>query len=414
MSLRDNEPIFYVVVVPSGGTEERIDATTMVLSFEYEEDEKKTDQLKLTIDNWDLSHFDNPVWRQGNKVIVTWGYPGKMAPLRECIIQKVEGSTQITVTAQAKSLLMNRDVKNKTYENTRRSEIVHAIAKDYGFGDDQRFIEETETLYEGITQAQQTDAQFLKRLADAEHFEFYVDFSGLHWHPRKMGQKPLRVMQYYLPPDVGDIITFNVDSDPFAKPTQVTTKGRDPIKKADVSGTGNEQETKRIALVSPDTGVVGVKEVTEQKAVQPTTETSSSQAKKEADGAFKRSAQAAVKLSMECVGDPLVIAKSVLDVRGISKRLSGLYYINTASHKIDSGGYKMSLKVTTDSTSGHTEDLLKTPGAAKKPSKATPNPAKPGESKDPNEATPHVTVDPTTGGTATRYSPNPVAPQEKK
>ena len=57
--------------------------------MEYQDSEKKADQLKLTVDNWDLSNFDNPVWRAGNKVTITWGYPGRMSPVRECVIQKV-------------------------------------------------------------------------------------------------------------------------------------------------------------------------------------------------------------------------------------------------------------------------------------------------------------------------------------
>ncbi len=414
MSLRDFEPIFYVLVQQQGKTAaERIDTTDVVLSLEFDEDEKKADQLKLVIDNWDLSHFDKPVWRQGNTVIVTWGYSGNLAPSRECVIQKVEGSTQITVTALSKALLLNKDVKVRTFENTRRSEIVHSIAKEYGFGDDRRFIEDTETIYEHISQARQTDAQFLKRLADAEHFEFYVDFSGLHWHPRKLGQKPLRVMQYYLPPDVGDIMSFNVESDPFAKPTQVTAKGRDPMNKKPIEGKGDDKSTERIALVAPDTGDIGkLTPALEQKSVQPTTETNAAQVKKEADGVFKRSTLARVKLSLECVGDPLVIAKSVIDIRGISKRLSGLYYVNAATHKIDSGGYKMTLKVSTDSTHGHSQDLLAVP-TTKGQSKAKPNPAKPGEKQDPGATTSHAAVDPTTGEVgAVRYSQNPVAPQK--
>ncbi len=445
--LQDSEPIFYVLVCPAGGTEaQRVDATDMILSFEFEEDEKKTDQLKLTIDNWNLEHFDTPLWRAGNRIICTWGYPGKMAPSRECIIQKVEGSIQITVTAQSKALLMNKDVKVKLYENTRRSEIVHAIAKDYGFGDDQRFIEETETPYEHISQARQTDAQFIKRLADAEHFEFYVDFSGLHWHPRKMGQKPLRVLQYYLPPDVGDVLDWNVENDPFAKPTQVVVKGRDPANKgATTTAQGSNVETERIALIKPDSGAsggfgtvpltpaatapaatpnaspgkgTGNLDPTAQLAVTPTTETHPAQIKKQADGAFKRATQVAVKLSLNMVGDPFVIAKSVVDIRGISKRLSGLYYINSANHKIDSGGYKLSLKCTTDSTHGHSQDLLATKKQPPKPSKATPNPAKPGETKDPGATTPVATIDPTSGSnTGIKYIPDgppPPAPATPK
>lgn len=410
-AIGDSEPIFYVLVQPQGKTEkDRIDTTDSVLSFEFEEDEKKTDQLKLTIDNWDLSHFDNPIWRQGNIVIVTWGYPGKMAPKRECVIQKVEGSLQITVTAQSRAILMNKDVKVRTFENVKRSDVVTKIAKEYGLTPDQIFVDETATTFEHIAQTRESDAQLIKRLATAEHFEFYWDFSGLHFHPRRMGQKPLRVLQYYLPPDVGDIISFNVESDPFAKPTTVTTKGRDPVKKSDVTGKGSDADTNRIALVAPDTGIVTFKANTDQKTVVPTTETSSTQAKKEADGQFKRASQVNVKLAIEMVGDPFVIAKSVIDVRGISKKLSGLYYINAASHKIDSGGYHLSLKTTTDGTHGHTQDLL---ASNKKPtpSKAQVNPAKPGEKQDPNATTPHVVVDPSSGTTAIKYTDNSSPPK---
>lgn len=364
-------PFFYVLVQPEGKTTaDRIDATDLITSFEYEDSEKKADQLKLTVDNWDLSNFDDPVWKPGNKLIVCWGYTGKMAPSRECIIQKVEGSIQLTITAQSKAVLMNKEVKSKTYENTRRSEIVHAIAKDYGYGDDARDIEDTETMHETITQARATDAQFIKRLADLEHFEFYIDHTGFNWHSRRLGKKPLRVLQYYLPPDVGDILSFNVENDIFAKPGKVTTKGRDPLTKKDVGGSGSNAETDRDALnplvevIDPATGQATFRTNTANSETKPTTATSDKQAKKEADGAYKRSVATTVKLTLELVGDPLIAAKTVLDIRGISKRLSGLYYVNEAKHKIDSGGYKLTIKCSTDGTNGHSENLLNEGGGS--------------------------------------------------
>lgn len=364
-------PFVYVLVQPEGKTEsQRVDMSDQILSFEFEDNEKKTDELKLVIDNWDLSNFDDPVWRPGNKIFVTWGYPGRMAPTRECWIQKVTGSIQITVTAQSKGMLMNKEVRNKTFENTRRSEIVHALAKTYGFGDDQRDIEETEQLYESVVQARSTDAQFIKRLADLEHFEFYIDHTGFHWHSRRVGKKPLKLLQYYLPPDVGDIITFDVDNDIFAKPGKVTTKGRDPIKKKDVGGEGSNAATERDALnpvvevIDPATGAATFRTNTASSDVKPTTSTSDAQAKKEADGAYKKSVQTTVKLTLDLVGDPLIAAKTVLDIRGISKRLSGLYYVNEAKHEISSSGYKLKIKCSTDGTNGHSENLLNEGGGS--------------------------------------------------
>lgn len=423
MSLADFEPIFFVLVQPEGkAAADRIDATDTITSFEYEDSEKKVDKLVLEVDNFDLEQFDVPTWRPGNKLIVTWGYPGHMSPQRECIIQKVTGSIKLKIEALALTILMNKDIKNKTYENTRRSEIVHAIAKDYGYGDEHRDVEETETLYEHLTQARQSDAQFLKKLADAEHFEFYVDYDGLHWHSRRLGQKPLRKLQYYLPPDVGDILSFEVENNIFAKPGKVVAKSSNPIDKTRSEGEASDKKTERIALqptpevVDNATGDITLKKQVASSEVRPTTETNAAQAKKEADGAFKRAAITAVQLTINMVGDPGIVAKSVLDIRGISKRLSGLYYVKTANHKIDSSGYKLTMKLQTDGTHGHSENLLTSDSTAKKPlpSKAKPNEEK-GGPKDPNGATPVERVG-NSDGTITKvteYHPDAKQPVKK-
>ncbi len=421
MSLSDSSPVYFVQIQPEGkGENFRVDTTDEVTSFEFEDDEKKADKLTLEVDNFDLSNFDNPVWKPGNKLIVTWGYPGHMAPSRECIIQKVTGSTKLKIEALSKAILMNKDIKNRTFENTTRGDVVRGIAYDHGYEFNHQDIEDTETVYEHITQARMSDAQFIKKLADAEHFEFYVDFDGIHWHSRRLGQKPLRVLQYYLPPDVGDIISFDVENNIFAKPAKVVAKSRDPLKKTTGEGEASDSKTERTALqpktelIDPATGEITFQKNVASSETRPTTETDAKQVKKEADGAFKRAALTAVQLTVEMVGDPGICAKSVIEVRGISKRLSGLYYVKTAKHKIDSGGYKLSLKCQTDGTHGHSENLLNEGTATKKKpaSKATPNDQKGGAS-DPNASTKIERVNPTDGTSYTEYHPDAKDPTKK-
>lgn len=403
---------FYVLVQPEGAAEAaRIDLTGRVLSFEYEDNEKKADLLTLSVNNFDLSNFDDPVWKQGNKLIVSWGYPGAMAPARECIIQKVTGALTLKVEAMSKVALMNKEVKSTTYEHLSRSDVVRLIANANGFANDKCDVEATTLKFDVIPQSRATDAQFIKRLADLEGFEFYVDFDGLHWHSRRMGQKPLRVLQYYLPPDVGDIITFNVENDVFAKPGKVVVKGRDPLAKKDVTGSASDSETPRdttgaqAEIIDPVTGQSTMTSNVATVEFKPTTETNQDQAKREATGVFKRTQQTAVKLTINMVGDALVCAKSVLDVRGISKRLSGLYYVNQANHKIDSNGsFSLALKTSTDGTHGHSQDLLArdVPTKKKPDSKANPNPNK-GEAPDPSQLEPVEIIDPATGQPATSF-----------
>jgi phage protein D len=115
-----SEPVYYVRVKPEGGGDERVDLSEKVLSFQFEDAEKKADKLVLTVDNWDLANFDDPVWRKGNILEVAWGYPGEMAPAREVVIQSVKGFQALNIEGHAKSVLMNKVARCRTFERSRR------------------------------------------------------------------------------------------------------------------------------------------------------------------------------------------------------------------------------------------------------------------------------------------------------
>jgi phage protein D len=402
-------PTFYVRVKPEGkAAAEPVDLTERVLSFEYEDSEKKADLLKLSINNWDLSGFDDPVWKKGNVLIVSWGYPGDMAPPREVVVQKMTGWTVLQVEAQGRAVLLNKVVRSRSWDGKTRAEVVRLIAKENGYEGARADVEETGVVMETITQGRMTDAQFCKRLADAEGFEFFVDFDGFHWHKRRIAQRPLRVLQWFLPPDVGDIISANVENDIFAKPGAVTTAGRDPLTKKDVKGEASDATVPRDAnaptpeIIDPVTGASTFGSNAASADVRPTSEVSDKQAKKEAAGIYMRTQQTAVKLAIEMVGDPGIVAKSVIDVRGVGKRISGLYYVNQANHRIDSGGYKLSLKTTTDGTHGHREDIaaLNVSGA---PTSAKKVSDKGAAKADKGALEPVEVIDPASGQSAMSY-----------
>lgn len=344
------------------------DISSNVLSFEYEESEKKADQLTLTLRNDDLSYFDSPLFEKGTTLLVGWGYVGALAPMREVLVQKVTGARVLKLVAQSKSVLMNKKTRVRVFENKTRSEIARLLAEENGYGAALQDIEATDIRKGAINQAAQTDAQFLKRLADQEGFEFYVDFDGFHWHRRRFNQKPLRVLQYFLPPDVGDIVDFNIENDVTAKPGAVIVKGRNPLDKKGISVTADNTNTKRdtlapvLMLLDTRTGQKTPKTiVTTAEETRTTSETTAAGAKKEADAIYRRTQQTAVQLTMSLVGDPYLVAKSVVEVRGLGKRLSGKYYISEIKHTLGAS-YAMSVKAKTDGV--HT-------GAV--PSKGAPN-----------------------------------------
>lgn len=403
---------------------EYIDAE--ILSFEYQDDEKKTDLLKLTIDNRDLRHFDEAFVMKGQQLIVSWGYPGEMCPDRLVVVQKVSGFFTITVEAQDKGVLAQKETFSRVWENVRRSDVVRIIARDFlGYRDDQVIIEETEQVLPVVTQAAQTDGQFLRKLADLEGFEYYVDADGLHWHPRRLGQRPIRRLTYYVNPGVGDIIKLNVDDDAKKKHGAVTQAGRDPLAKTDIKATANADNTKRDTTgakqeigapppavtytqrVDPTSGQVTTTYAAPPKtpsdgvsaaATVPSSATTAKDAQTQAAAGFRTSQQSVIKLSGELVGDPFIAAKTILEIDGIGSRMSGRYYLTSVTHKIDSSGYVTSFKAHTDGSGKGG------PGGQGKAAKPNQKDAPPDKKNDaPAPLAMFQKVDPQTGKTVTEY-----------
>jgi hypothetical protein len=392
------EPVFYVKVAPEGEPSERVDLSHKVLSFVFEDSEKKADKLVLTVDNWDLRNFDDPVWKKGNILEVSWGYPGEMAPARECVIQKVTGFQTLSVEGHAKSVLMHKVTKCRVFENKKRSDVVREIAEENGYGGALQDIEDTGEVLPLITQARMTDAQFLRQLATREGFEFYVDFDGLHFHQRRLGQRPVRVLRWYTLPEVGEILSMSIENDVTAKPGAVSLQGRNPLTRQNIVARGANATTSRdslapiIEIVDPETGATRLERRNVSEEVRPSPQATAGSAQREADARFRRAQLTAVELTATVIGDPSLLAKTVVEIQGIGQRLSGKYYVKEAKHRIDGSGYTVELKCGSD---GHNQR-----GGA--PSQGRQNLGSAAEN-DANALRPTEVVDPETGRTRVQY-----------
>jgi len=365
-----HEPLFFVRVKPSEGGDSRIDMTGRITSFEYEDNERAADKLTISIDNWDLSNFDDPVWKKGNILEISWGYPDTMALPRTVQIREVKGFNPLRVEAHGKEVIANRVVKNRVFENTKRSDVVRTIANELGYRDDDALhIQDTEIVYETIAQAGLTDAQFIRRLAHKEGFQWYVDFDGFHFHERDLTQDALRVYTYYnINEKQGDILSIDITNDVTARPGRVKTKGRDPENRADVDGdASNTKDNKRgvlserIEVIDPETGEsLGFKEIG-QESTSATSEESNSAASRRAAAKFRGIQQVAVKLNMTVVGDATLVAKSVFQLENVGKRLSQRYYIRKVVHTIDSSGYTSQIESISDGSGGHSTKSIHAP-----------------------------------------------------
>jgi uncharacterized protein len=359
---------FYSIkLLPAGGVGEPLDLSDKVTSFEFEDAERKADRLLLKVDNWDLAEFDNPNWRKGGIIEFVFGYPGRMSPPRRGVIQKVHGGVVLTVEAHALSMLMHRVKKSRVWTNMTLAEIAATIAREYGSdlgvpngttGDNILVDKELDKKVPYRTQAAQTDAEFLTKLARRYGLEFYVDGSGLHFKRRNVHQAPIKTLNWYFEGN-GEIISFDIDNDLTRKAGSHTLKGVDPLAKKQTKHTADNDTTKRDGL-APVIEIVDKRDgtITQQKLVDEsighTSETTIHGARHQATGNFIQTQHTTIHLSAEIVGDPDVTGKRVVEIRGLGKRVSGKYYIQTATHEITPGGvYKTKFKAKTDGHGGY-------------------------------------------------------------
>lgn len=361
------KPFFSVKALPEGKAEKALDISDRVLSFEYVDEESKADKLMLKLDNWDLTLFDDVTFRKGTILEVVWGYPGRLAPARRAIIQRIKGSLEVTIEAHGMAMIMHKVKHSRVFENKTLAEIATQIANEYGAelnvagGTARGNISIEEALDKRMphrVQAAETDATFLNRLARRYGLQFYVDSTGVHFKARNTEQTPVKAFTWYND-QRGDWISFDIDNNIAARPGAVTKKGIDPLSKKPITHRADNDSTKRkglapvIEIVDERTGKTHLQARSAEEHTEHSSEQTAQGLKGQAEGKFRQTQHETIKLAFKLVGDPDILAKRVVEFNGIGKRMSGRYYIKSATHTIDASGYVVSGKAKTDGHGGY-------------------------------------------------------------
>lgn len=333
---------------------EPVDLSGRIISFSFEDSERKADKLTLQLDNHDLSLFERDDLVGGAILQVSWGYPELMSPPRRVVLKKLKGFTTLTLEGRALSVLMDQVEKTRMFSGVTRSDVVSRIASEHGYERGFVDIDETFEVFDVINQSGHSDARFIRQLAEREGFEFYVDGSGLHFHRRRQSAPPTHVFEWFSDPGRGDILAINVESDLGRRVGKVTVKARDPLEKRtivkSVSNASARRETLAdvVEVVSPDSVETSLQMRNATETVHASTATSERQAEVEAQARYRKAEQMSVNLSMQLIGDPTLHAKSIVEIRGISSLLSGKYYVTDVKHTVSGSGYFCDVKLIRD------------------------------------------------------------------
>lgn len=249
------------------------------------------------------------------------------------------GVPELTISGYDPLFLLSLGKRSNSYRDRTDSDVVQQLARDNQLGTD---IQTTSERHAQIEQNQESDFDLLKKLAERNHFEFYVD-----------SDKRLR---FGPPNDRGEgvvtlgwgegLLSFKPEANLAAQVTQVVVYGWDPERKQAIVGRASAGEESGVdprrssggEQLRNATGKSPVLEVRQPVFTE-------AEARRRAQAILNDHAKRFLTGDAECIGLPELLPDRNVTLGRLGTPFSKTYYIQQAVHKVDNSGYRTRLKV---------------------------------------------------------------------
>lgn len=291
---------------------------------------------------FDLFAFGNPVeiymgYKDSRKLPLM--LRGKITSVQTSF--PASGLPQITVSGYDLSYCMTIGTGKKPlkFPNKKDSEIVAEIAKvPYGLNP---IVKDTQVKHAMTEKGQQSDMQFLEKLAERNGYELYTFNSDLYFQPPANDGEAVVCLEWGR-----GLLSFSPEINISKQVTSVEVRGWDVNSKKEIIGTaGKGQEIGR------DPGRRSGGE--EMQAVCRSTEGlkirvpvfSKQAADRWAAAILKKRAELFVQGSGESIGIPEIRADKNIKLGGLGAKFNRTYYVEQSTHTINASGYRTTFKV---------------------------------------------------------------------
>jgi uncharacterized protein len=250
------------------------------------------------------------------------------------------GSPELSVAGYDHGFPLTIGKSSRTWTKARDSDAAHEIA---GFNNLDADIETTKEKHAQIEQNQESDWEFLKKLADRNHFELYVDErKKLHFGtPNDKADAVVRLVY-------GEgLLTFKPEANLAGQISRVEVYGWDPKTKKPIVGKASAGEES--GLTGESAGEY-LNAFVRDPSKRPTLRIrqpvfTQSEADARAKAALNERAKQFLTGEGEAIGLPELRPDRNVQLDNLGVRFSKIYYLQQATHKIDSNGYRTRFKV---------------------------------------------------------------------
>ena len=250
------------------------------------------------------------------------------------------GSPELSIAGYDHGFALTIGKNSRTWTKASDSDAAHEIAS---FNNLDAQIETTSEKHAQIEQNQESDWEFLKKLADRNHFELYVD-ERKKLHFAKPNDKADAVVRLIY----GEgLLSFKPEANLAGQISRVEVYGWDKTQKKAIVGVATAGEESGLSGKSAgqhlNTFVRDPSKRPTLRLRQPVF--TQSEANQRAKAALNERAKQFLTGEAEAIGLPDVRPDRNVELANLGVPFSKIYYIQQATHKIDTNGYRTRFKV---------------------------------------------------------------------
>ena len=248
------------------------------------------------------------------------------------------GLPQVTVSGYDLSYCMQHNKGSFTWDKTKDSQIAAAFADKYKLTPQ---VQDSQIEHPRTEQNQQTDQEFLAKLAERNGFEVYTFDRTLHFHKPDNDQTAGIALEWGM-----GLVSFTPEISLSEQVTAVEVRGWNVATKREFvgkAGTGDEQGRDGGQKSGGEIVKAACREKKTLKMRYPVR--SQQEADQKARAILKQHSELFVQGNGESIGLPDILPNTNIELKGLGGLFNKTYFVEQATHTINASGYRTTFKV---------------------------------------------------------------------
>lgn len=323
------------IAILAGGVELRAAFFADFIQAEVHEDTEDTSQCTISFVAWNQERqrvdlVDESIFDMGSELEIKLGYVdqtltsiGKVEVVSTELELSSESHTMLTVRGWDLRHRLRRGTKTRTFTKMKDSDIAAQIARDNGLS---AKVTDSKLTHDYVAQSAMSDLDFLRERAELNGYEVTVEGRALSFGPPKARAAPIPVDA------TTDLTELRATVKASDQVGSIEVRGWDPAAKKAI--VGHSRGAARAPKTADGDAAYGkAKLVIVDRAI-----TKQEEADKTAVAALEKLARGSMAIEGCCLGRPDLRAGVEIDLRGIGKRLSGVYRLSSVTHRFSARG----------------------------------------------------------------------------